>query len=161
MAKNTGSERIKNNPIELRKKRGSFLHNWPFNLFAHLIKWNSTLCHTFFLKNMISPIRRFLHYLYWTSLCRCSARFFSLIFETSSDCGFSGHNATFSLMWSRDLCDWFLIKKKTFWVDHTYLYWFMCFVNFYKMLNIQPLHVMEKESIHANSTDLRGSLPKF
>ena len=23
--------------------------------------------------------------------------------------GFSGHDATFSLMWSRDLCDWFLI----------------------------------------------------
>ena len=23
--------------------------------------------------------------------------------------GFSGHDATFSSMWSRDLCDWFLI----------------------------------------------------
>ena len=23
--------------------------------------------------------------------------------------GFSGHDATFSLMWSRDFCDWFLI----------------------------------------------------
>jgi hypothetical protein len=38
------------------------------SLFAHLIKWNSTLCHGFFLKNMISSFRRFLHYLYWTSI---------------------------------------------------------------------------------------------
>jgi hypothetical protein len=35
-------------------KKGGFLHIWPFNLFAHLIKWNSTLCHAFFLKNRIS-----------------------------------------------------------------------------------------------------------
>ena len=33
MAKNTGIERSKNNPIELGK-RGGFLHIWPFSLFA-------------------------------------------------------------------------------------------------------------------------------
>jgi hypothetical protein len=31
MAKNTGIERSKKNPIELRK--GGFLHIWPFSLF--------------------------------------------------------------------------------------------------------------------------------
>jgi hypothetical protein len=48
------------------RKRGGFLHIWPFNLFAHFIKWNSTICHTLFLNNRIPLIRRFIHYLYWT-----------------------------------------------------------------------------------------------
>ena len=41
MAKNTEIERSKKNPIELGKKGGGgggFLHIWPFNLFAYLIK---------------------------------------------------------------------------------------------------------------------------
>jgi len=37
MAKNTGIERSKQNPIELGKK-GGFLHFLPFNIFAHLIR---------------------------------------------------------------------------------------------------------------------------
>jgi hypothetical protein len=37
MAKKTGIERSKKNPIELGGK-GGFLHIWPFNLFAHLSK---------------------------------------------------------------------------------------------------------------------------
>jgi hypothetical protein len=36
MAKITGIERSKKNPIELGK--WGKLHIWPFNLFAHLIK---------------------------------------------------------------------------------------------------------------------------
>ena len=59
----------------ITRKQEGFLHIWPFNLFAQLIKWNSTLCHAFFLKNRISRIRRFLHYLYWASVCRCAVRF--------------------------------------------------------------------------------------
>ena len=33
--------------------------------------------------------------------------------------GFTGHDATFSLMWSRDLCDLFLILFFSIWVYHT------------------------------------------
>ena len=35
--------------------------------------------------------------------------------------GFSGHDATFSLMWSRDLCDWFLIYIFFFILSRSYI----------------------------------------
>ena len=60
MAKNTGIERSKKNPIE----------------FEH---WTS-------------------------SFITCIEHRYAVVLL-----GFSDHDATFSLMWSRDLCDWFLI----------------------------------------------------
>jgi hypothetical protein len=60
MAKNTGIERSKKNPIELRK--GGFLHIWPFSLFPG-------------------------------SFITCIEHHYAVVLL-----GFSGHDATFSLM---------------------------------------------------------------
>jgi hypothetical protein len=49
------------------------------------VKVNSTLCHAFFLKNMISSIRR--------SFITCIEHRYAVVLF-----GFSGHDATFSLM---------------------------------------------------------------
>jgi hypothetical protein len=69
MAKNTGIERSKKNPIELERRT-------------------------------------------WRIAYPQSAGSFIICFEHRYAVvllGFSGHDATFSLIWSRDLCDWFPI----------------------------------------------------
>ena len=71
MAKNTGIERSKNNPIELEHRTWRIWYPQSAGSFITCIEHR-----------------------YAVALL-----------------GFSGHDATFSLMWSRDLCDWFLIKK--------------------------------------------------
>jgi hypothetical protein len=69
MAKNTGIERSKKNPIELEHRTWRIGYPQSTGSFITCIE-----------------------YRYAVVLL-----------------GFSGHDATFSSMWSRDLCNWFLI----------------------------------------------------
>ena len=69
MAKNTGIERNKKNPIELVHR------TWRIGYPQSAGSFFTCIEHRFVVVRL----------------------------------GFSGQDATFSLMWSRDLCDWFLI----------------------------------------------------
>jgi hypothetical protein len=71
MAKNTGIERSKKNPIELEHRTWRIGLGYPQSA---------------------------------GSFITCIEHRYAVVLL-----GFSGHDATFSLMWSRDLCDWFLI----------------------------------------------------
>ena len=95
MAKNTGIGRSKKNPIELGKRGISCI--FGLSIYSHIY---------------LSEIQHFATHFSWRigypestgSFITCIEHAYVVVLF-----GFSGHDATFPLMWSRDLCDWFLI----------------------------------------------------